>query len=136
MGNKLKHRDHPPSINVRKTQMALHVGPLPPAEELSRYGECVENGAERLFHLMEIQSAHRIELERTLVGRETSFALRGQVFGFLLGLLGLGGGLAAILAGHDWAGVAMSGASLVALVTAFLRGRANPGRDPAPPPSP
>lgn len=101
--------------------MALHVGPLPPAEELARYDQCVERGAERLFKMAEIQSEHRRKLETATLRTRLCLAVFGQIFAFLLGVLGLGGGVWAVLKGHDWAGVTMSGAALVSLVTAFLR---------------
>jgi uncharacterized membrane protein len=101
--------------------MAMHAGPLPPASELALYNNCLQNGAERIFHMTETQAEHRMGIENKEIQARISLAKRGQVFAFLLGLVGLGGGLAAILMSHDWAGTTLAGASLVALVTAFLK---------------
>lgn len=112
-----------PDSGIKRTEtlMAVHEGPLPPASELALYNNCVRDGAERIFQMTEAQAAHRMAVDNKDLQARISLAFRGQVFGFVLGFVGLGGGLVAILTSHDWAGTTMAGASLVALVTAFLK---------------
>jgi uncharacterized membrane protein YobD (UPF0266 family) len=58
---------------------------------------------------------------------------RGQIFGFIIALVGVGGGLYVAATGAPIAGAAVSSASLAAIVVAFLRQRkmvvAEPGEE-------
>lgn len=114
-------RDSTGTMQMEGTHFAVRGGPLPPAEDLARYNVCVQNGAERIMRMTEIQSEHRREMEKKIIQARISLANRGQFFAFVLGLVGLGGGFAAVWFGHDWAGTVLAGGSLVALVTAFLK---------------
>lgn len=41
---------------------------------------------------------------------------------FFIAVLGIGGSIYLVSTGHDWAGVALGGIHLVAIVTVFIRG--------------
>ncbi|MBQ9345425.1 MAG: DUF2335 domain-containing protein [Kiritimatiellae bacterium] len=97
-----------------------HSGPLPPAEELERYGACVPGGAERIFAMAEAQSSTRLRLETSIVETKNSLLRRGQIFGFVLGLVGIVSGAWVIIEGHSVAGTILSGSSLASLVGLFL----------------
>jgi len=64
-------------------------GPLPPPNILKNYSDVVNDGAERIMSMAEKQSTHRIALEDHAIREELRQSGRGQVFGFILGLVGL-----------------------------------------------
>jgi len=81
-------------------------GPLPPPSMLRGYEEVLPGAADRIFTLMEQQSAHRQKLERISLDRNSRARDRGQHYAFILCALVIVGGFAAILTGHSVAGMA------------------------------
>lgn len=73
--------------------------------------------------MAEAQAEHRQGLERVVVHGQDKRANRGQIFGFVLALVGflIGGWL--VQGGHDWAGVSVMGADLASIVGLFVYGR-------------
>jgi uncharacterized membrane protein len=49
--------------------------------------------------------------------------LLGQIFGFSIGLAGIGGGAYVAIQGQPWAGVSIATAAITGLATAFIVGR-------------
>ena len=94
----------PPSVTVSRAQLTVHQGPLPPPEQLAAYNDVIPNGAERLFKQFERQSSHRIAADRYTLETDARHANWGVAAGFLIGMTGLVGSVAVILAGHDQAG--------------------------------
>src|SRR6266702_2625802 len=70
-------------------RVSVRTGPLPDPSELAAYNQIIPNGADRIMKMAEDQSAHRIQLEKTVVGSQQRQASRGQVFGLIIGLSGL-----------------------------------------------
>lgn len=97
-------------------------GPLPPPEVLNGYNESVKDGAERIVKMAENQANHRISIESYSIKEELKQSSRGQLFGFVLGFLGLG--LATLLAilGHDTIAGIFGATTIVGLVTVFVVG--------------
>lgn len=89
-----------------------HIGPLPDPITLRAYGQIMPGLPERIVSGMEGETDHRQNLET-----------RGQTIGALLAGGGLVGGVAAILFGHDLAGVAIVASGVGPLVYAFVRSR-------------
>ena len=77
-------------------QMSSFSSPIPPPNILKGYNDIIPNGAERIIAQSEIQLNHRINLENFAVKAELKQSGRGQIFGFILGVIVLG--LATILA--------------------------------------
>lgn len=100
--------------------MAFHSGPIPPAEEMERYEACIQGGAERIFAMAEAQSATRLKLETAIVKTNNALLVRGQIFGFILGLVGILAGATVIWGGQSVAGTLLAGTSLCSLVGLFL----------------
>lgn len=109
------------SISVKEA--SSFSGPLPPPSILSGYNEVIENGAERLMKMAESQSAHRMELEKHAIGEELKQSKNGQVFGFILAMVGMGIALTLALYGHDTVAGIFGTTTIVGLVTVFVIGK-------------
>ena len=99
-------------------------GPYPPPDYLEQYNQIVPNFAERLVDENEKQAEHRRALERLVIHHQLAESSRGQWFGFILGVLGLGLGGFCVYNGHDAAGATLGGATLIGLVSVFVAGKA------------
>lgn len=94
----------------------LIVAPIPPASELKEYEHVVPGSADRIIAMAENEQRHRHRMETF-----------GLLSGFVLGIVGLAGGLF-IVATKDSvaaniAGTVITGGSLVALVHVFVVGK-------------
>jgi len=107
---------------LKVTHSHIHLGPLPPPEQLIGYNEVVPNGAERIFVLAEKQAAHRQSLETRRLEADIKRSLRGLAAGFTVTILALFVSAFLIYYGHDFAGASIFGVSLVAIVIAFASG--------------
>jgi len=110
-------------ILTYQTMLTTFQGPLPHPDILKGYNEVVPNGAERIFALAEKQTEHRMSLERKVIDEEIRLSLRGQNFGFILGLTGLT--LSALLAflGHEVVAGIFASTTIIGLVTVFVVGK-------------
>ncbi len=100
-----------------------HSGPLPSPETLKEYNEIIKDGGERIMKVFENQSSHRIKLEKRVVGRQTFQSLLGQIFGFIIAITFLLGGLFLVINKHDGAGITMFSLDVVGLVYIFVVGK-------------
>ena len=103
------------------TASAVYSGPLPPAEAFERYEKTLEGAADRILQMAESEAIHRRQIESSALYHNIWIAHLSQIFAFILGISGLIGGVYCIVVGQPWAGAAIGGATLVALVSAFLR---------------
>jgi len=101
----------------------LFAGPLPHPQILSGYSEIIPDGANRIMIIAEKQQNHRIKIEDSAVHSQNKQGEYGQIFAFILGLVGLSWGGICALFGHDGVGGVISGISVVSLVSAFIYGR-------------
>jgi uncharacterized membrane protein len=111
------------SIRIEEHKISMRSGPLPEPAELEAFNRIIPNGAERIFKMVEEQSAHRIRIETTVITSQQTQGRNGQIFAALLGVIGIGCGTAAALYGHDGFGCTLVGGTLVSLVTSFLYSR-------------
>jgi len=143
MGRRWKRRQHfPPAVSnpqqpragdTRTTQIAVtaerFAGPLPHPEILEQYDKIVPGLAERIVKMAESQAHHRQGLERTVVLSNTRNERRGQVFGFIISMLVIGGSIYLIDSGKSVEGVTGIVVNLVSLVGIFIYGRRRKERD-------
>lgn len=120
---KEKRKDLSAFSVVRAEVSTVRCGPLPCPDDLAAYNTIIPDGAHRIMQMAEAQSAHRIEIEKVVITSQQAQATRGQWFGFLIGLAGLGCGTTAAMLGQPWARASIAGTTLVGLVSAFLFGR-------------
>jgi uncharacterized membrane protein len=100
-----------------------HQGPIPSPAAIERYNAIIPNGADRIMKMAEEQSAHRKEIEKTVITSQQKQSERGQIFGLIIGLLGIIIGAFLIYCGHDWAGGIIGGTTVVSLVSVFVIGK-------------
>jgi uncharacterized membrane protein len=94
-------------------------GPIPPPEILKGYNEVVKDGAERIIVMAEKQSDHRMQLENHAV-RESG---RGQIFAFILALVGMGITLISLKWGFEVVAGIFGSTTIVGLVSVFVLGK-------------
>jgi uncharacterized membrane protein len=80
------------SLSVVSIQHKSHSGPLPDAETLIKYDTVIPNGADRIMKMAENQQSHRIMLENKVVTSQSVQSKIGQIFGLIIGLVGIGCG--------------------------------------------
>lgn len=98
-------------------------GPLPPPAVLKQYDDIVPGAADRILTMAESQSRHRRDLETKVINADTRNARLGLIFGFLIGMTGVVGGIVVILGGQGQIlGGFISVGALAALVGVFVYG--------------
>jgi uncharacterized membrane protein len=113
-------QDRPKLAHVMMREQVIRTGPLPVPSELAAYNSIIPDGADRIMKMAEVQSNHRIEIENIVVKSQQNQALRGQIFGLIIGLTGLSLATYAAVVGQPWFGGTIGSATLVSLVSAFL----------------
>lgn len=98
-------------------------GPLPRAEEFSKYAAAVPDAPERILVMAERAQQHRMRIEDRDSRVDAALGLLGIGFAFLLALLVLAGSMWLIADGKQVAGTILATFDLVALVTSFVLGR-------------
>lgn len=116
-------------MTLTKTQVTATSSPVPPAELLAGYNTAFENGGERLFAMVERQSAHRISLESQIAGGQLALSKRGQIFAFVIAIVFGGMGMVLTLKGHSAVGATIFGTTVVGLVAVFIAGQFNQKRN-------
>ena len=106
-------------------------GPLPPPEILQAYNKALPNGAERIVAMAERQSAHRQEIEKTVVKGNVTVQKIGVFSSLLITLTAISLGSALIYNDKDTSGLAVIISSLACLVGAFIYGRRSQERERA-----
>lgn len=104
-------------------------GPLPPPSILGEYNEIISNGAERIMKMAENQSSHRIEIEKHAIKEEINQSRNGQVFGFILAILGMLIAFGLAFLGHDTVAGIFGTTTIVGLVTIFVIGKRKQNTD-------
>ncbi len=117
--NKRKKTEILKSVSVTM----MHSGPLPDPQTLSSYNQLIPEGADRIMKMAEKQQEHRMKIERTAIGRQTFQSFMGQIFGFLIGLSGIGSGTFLAYNGFTTVGTVIAGGTVVSLVSVFVIGR-------------
>jgi uncharacterized membrane protein len=119
-GKRQKALDLLVSLSIERTSFK---GPLPPPSVLSEYNKIVENGAERIMNMAEKQSVHRIEIEKHAIKEELKQSSNGQIFGFILAVLGIISAFVLAIMGHDAVAGIFGTTTIVGLVAVFVIGK-------------
>ncbi|MCX5899296.1 MAG: DUF2335 domain-containing protein, partial [Proteobacteria bacterium] len=120
-------KKHPATIkktNHQITQTAFYhrSAPLPTPQELEHYNQIIPNAAERIFSVFENQNKHRQELELRVIKNDCRNSLFGMIFGFIIGMTGMIGGIYLTVLNHGGWGLSVTGACLCSLVGIFVYG--------------
>lgn len=108
------------NLQVQKTE--LYAGPLPHPDTLKKFEEILPGAADRILKQAENQTQHRIEMESKVINADIRKSYVGLVFGFLIGILGIGGGIYLATLGFDIFGPVLSSGTLVSIIVAFIYG--------------
>jgi uncharacterized membrane protein len=98
-------------------------GPIPHPDILVKYNDAHPGAADRIIAMAEKQAAHRQELERTVVNTNCHTAKRGPIYGFIICMTAIGGGVYLIQLGKSAAGLASIITALASLSIVFIYGR-------------
>ncbi len=122
--NKLQHlpSSHSPQKSVEVVQIQRS-GPLPDPAELEGCNRVIPNGAERIIKMAELQTSHRMEIEKHVVFSQQSQAVRGQYFGLLAVLISVGCATYAAISGMQTFASVLGGTTVTSLAVAFLGGK-------------
>jgi uncharacterized membrane protein len=111
----------PPGRN-ELPQKIISADKLPPPEVLQKYEEVMPGIAKLLVQNAERQTQHRLDIEKRTLNSNNLKSFAGLVFGFLIGIFGLGGGFYLTFKGYNVVGVIFTSSTLVSLVMAFIYG--------------
>ena len=124
---RLANRTAQQSQNPSGFQITAHAahfsGPLPPPEVLAKYNEAVPGGAERIIAMAEEQSRHRQLLEKTVIDSNCRTQRTGPVYGFIVSMTAVVGGIYLVRLGKSPEGLASIITALASLATVFILGR-------------
>lgn len=104
-------------------------GPLPPPEMLRKYEEVIPGSADRIISMAERQGEHRQGLELRVVSSNITNEKIGMIFGFIICLVAISGGIYAIIQGKSAAGLVAIITPLVALAGVFVYGKSRQLKD-------
>lgn len=111
-------------LGFQFTAHAAHFsGPLPPPELLVKYNDATPGAAERIIAMAERQSAHRQDLEKAVVDANCATQRTGPVYGFIICMTAIVGGVYLIHSGKSPEGLASIVSALASLATVFILGR-------------
>ena len=111
------------------SQLSYWSGPTPSPEVLREYDTIVPGAAERIIAMAERQSAHRQNLENKAVDGGNSRAILGSVFGFVIGMAAVGGGIYLAVNGQETGGYAVMLTTVSTLAAVFVYGRRSARRE-------
>jgi len=95
-------------------------GPLPDPATLAEYERILPGSAERIFRTFEKQFDHRMAIESVVIASNSFSQKLGTVFGGLVGLTGVAGGLWLSYAGRSLQGFAILVGTIGSLVGVYV----------------
>ncbi len=98
-------------------------GPLPPPEILKRFDEILPGSAQKIFNQFEMQAAHRRQMEAAVIASGTFSQRVGSISGFVLGIMGVGGGVWLTHEGRNLGGFSTVLVTLASLVSIYVSQR-------------
>ena len=130
---KLNSESDPPAvatfkITAQQTTVTFP-GPYPPPEILQAFNLAVPNGGERVMTMAEKQSAHRQEIEKTVINSNAFVQKIGVVAAFVITLTALALGFIPTLYEKNALGFILMIGSIGSLVGTFIYGRRSQERE-------
>lgn len=101
---------------------------MPHPEIIEKYEKIYPGAAKIIFENWDSQVKHRHGLEKSVVQTDNLRSILGVIFGFVVALATIGGGVYTALNGLPLFGGGLSLAGLVMIVTAFITSRERKGK--------
>ena len=110
-------------------QAELFSGPLPHPEHLAAYEQALSGLAGRITRMAELQADHRRATESKIVDSSIRLESRGQIFGFVIAMIALIGGIGLMAFDKPITGATTSFSALAALVGVFVWSKRQKSRE-------
>ncbi len=140
--NKNKIRHHPASRNLLAPMSQQHnlqsqknrsvsiqgqayEGPIPPPAMLAEFEKISPGLADRIVKMAENQAEHRQEIEKIVIKGDNRRANWGQFFAFILGLIGIGGGIFLLYSSKSNEGYTSLVLSTLTLVGVYFKNKSD-----------
>jgi uncharacterized membrane protein len=107
-------------IQASQTQFT---GPIPPPEVLIKYNEALPSAAERIVAMAESQLKHRQGLETKVIDSNCKAQQRGPIYGLIVCLAAIGGGVYLIHSGQSVAGLVSIIGAIGGVTIVFITGK-------------
>ena len=102
-------------VSIVSIQQKSHSGPLPDPESLIAYNGVITDGANRIMTMAETQQRHRIKIETYVIESQSLQSKLGQIFGLIIGLVGIGCGTYLAATGQQYVGGLIAGGTVISL---------------------
>jgi uncharacterized membrane protein len=109
------------AVYVKQTQIESFSGPFPKPDHLQQYKDIDPDLPRQIADMATREQTHAHNRDNTIISEEFNLKRRGQLFAFIITIFISGGGLAAILMGHEVSGTVFGGLGLAGLVGLFLK---------------
>ena len=113
-------QDHKQQITAYSEKFS---GPIPHPAIMERYNQIIPGAAERILKMAEDQAAHRIGLEKSVIGSDIKKSETGQWFAFIIAVGGLMIAVWSLSKGLQLAGGLIGGIDIASLAGLFIYGR-------------
>lgn len=117
-----EHKVFRAEITEIKTFLQHFSGPLPPPDAFAKYEQILKGAADRILTMAEKQQENRQEMQSKILKSDIINEKLGLLFGFLVALSAIGGGVYCAHMGQTWPAVAIGGGGVAGLVAAFVQG--------------
>ena len=104
-------------------------GPLPPPEHLAAYERTMSGAAKSIFQAFETEGEHRRSTESKVVDSNIRLESRGQIFGFVMAMIALIGGMGLMAFDKSISGAAISLSALATLAGVFVWSKRQKSRE-------
>lgn len=109
-------------VTHHSATLEQYSGPIPPAEDLAKYGEIVSDAPERILRMAEKQAEHRQWLEKRVITSDSRRANAGVACAFVITMTVILSGAYIVLNGNAIYGTIFAGLGLVGLAGTFIYG--------------
>ena len=107
----------------------LFAGPLPHPDHLAEYEKIHSGSADRILRMAEDEAQHRHRIESIVIESNVKLEARGQLFGFLIAVTALAGGIWIMASGYSLWGAAMVTVAVTGLSGLFIWARREKKRE-------
>lgn len=107
-------------------------GPLPSPDIIAGYDRILPGAADRIIKMAENEQTHSHDMQIRAEGHRFKLTITGQVFGFIIGIVGVGGGVGLAAYDKSIVGFSVFFTSLGILVGGFFYSRSKSAKPSQP----